>query len=388
MTVRKLFFVTMKEGIAMPLKWSSCRETVKFLLVSLVFLCSIGSASFAVSADSILPVDGHFMTVADTFSLYGDTFPVTYYNGSEYVDTVATNNFSGSTKSGTITIDGESVPVVFYQVTGLSSLSTAPSFITAELRPQYSIYDTYYIYQWCGLSSYASVASSVYSPPSWLYNIGGSDFLYEGTAVNGEYTASYNLSSFFGSSWSNTKMTVIPMDYDGAISTYGYSKRIRFYGNGKSQYNNFVFFISCPYVSGDAFGSSGTPVSTTATSAVASVTVNVNVSVDNSDVISAVNAQGAEQSAAASAQQSQDSAYQESMLHGSTVQTQTIATIDESALSAAMTADIYDDLPEMIATAGFWLALLGHVLNLVPVFSAFLAGFLCLNLLVYIIWRK
>ena len=128
------------------------------------------SVSFAVSADT-LPPDGHYMTVSDTFALYGDTFPVTYYNGSEYVDTVATNNFSGATKSGTITIDGNSVPVVFYQVTGLQSLNTDPSFITAELRPQYSIYDTYYIYQWCGLSSYSSIASSVYSPPSWLYSM-------------------------------------------------------------------------------------------------------------------------------------------------------------------------------------------------------------------------
>ena len=377
----------MKGVIVLILKLSSCRGTVKFLLGSLVFLFLTAWGSFAVSADTI-PPDGHYMTVADTFALYGDSFPVTYYNGTEYVDTVASNNFSGYTKSGSISINGESVPVVFYQVTGLQTLNTDPSFITAELRPQYSIYDTYYIYQWCGLSSYASVASSVYSPPSWLYNVGGSDLLFEGLANNGEYTATYNLSSFFGSSWSSTKMSVIPVDYDGASVTYGYSKRIRFYGNGKSQYNNFVFFISCPYVSGDAFGSSGTPAATTATSAVASVTVNVNVSVDNSDVVSAMDAQGAAQSAAASAQQSQDAAYQEAMMHGSTVQTQTIATIDESALSAAMTADIYDDLPEMIATAGFWLALLGHVLKLVPFFSAFLAGFLCLNLLVYIIWRK
>lgn len=220
------------------------------------------------------------MTVSDTFALYGDTFPVTYYNGSEYVDTVASNNFSGSTKSGTITIDGVSVPVVFYQVTGLTSLNTDPSFITAELRPQYSIYDTYYIYQWCGLSSYASISSSVYSPPSWLYNVGGSDLLYEGSAVNSEYTVSYNLSSFFGSSWSSTKMTVIPIDYDGASTTYGYSKRIRFYGNGKSQYNNYVFFISCPYISGDAFGSSGTPAATSSNQAGGNVNVTVDVIVD------------------------------------------------------------------------------------------------------------
>lgn len=352
-----------------------------------LFLTASGGSAVSVNAAVELPLDGHYMTVSDTFALYGDSFSVTYYNGTDYVDTVATNNFSGATKSGTITIDGESVPVVFYQVTGLQSLSTDPSFITAELRPQYSIYDTYYIYQWCGLSSYASVASSVYSPPSWLYNIGGSDLLYEGSANNGEYTVSYNLSSFFGSSWSNTKMTVIPVDYDGAVSTYGYSKRIRFYGNGKSQYNNYVFFISCPYVSGDAFGSSGTPVSTSSTTAPA-VSVTVNVSVNNDDVVSAIGAQGAEQSLAMSAQQSQDAAYQDAMLHGSTVQTETLATFNKSELEEAMTADIYDDLPDMIATSGFWLALLGHILKLVPLFSGFFAGFLCLNLLIYILWRK
>ena len=364
------------------------RKTAPLMLATAgLTLFSTVSGAFAVSVNAAvtytetLPSGGHFMTASEALAIYGNQIPVTYYSYQTNDYETAIAEYVGSANNiwnpyGTFEVPYDA-PCLWYQVA--ADTNNSPSYITVQLDANYSIFDTEYIYQICGCSTFHNISSDNYSSPSWLYNFNGQDTLFErtisGTVNYAAYQALYN---------GNKQVSWVEVNQTSNSPASGYSKRVRFYGNtGATKY----IFISLPYVSGDAFGSSGTPASTSATTGV-SVTVNVNVSVDNSDVISAVNAQGAEQSAAASAQQSQDAAYQESMLHGSTVQTETIATFNKSELEEAMTADIYDDLPGMIATSGFWLALLGHILKLVPLFSGFFAGFLCLNLLIYILWRK
>ena len=355
-----------------------------------------GSVSSAVSVKAVTATK--FLSVSDTRALYGDHITAQYRSGGSYAN--CTFNYMGysTTTSAGLTGIVPSGDTAFtnwqflYYNTNMPNLDISPDNVTVYLNPEYSIIDTENISTFVAITTYQNVSDTVYDASAWDYrtSVFGQD-----TAYGVKSGSDYAISGFVPTnifSGSPSGLLVVPIDISHTSKMDFSSSEVRFRGvkQASNGYNSVYLVIGCPRVDDDSATSSGTITTTeiTSTSAAASVTVNVNVSVDNSDVISAVNAQGAEQSAAASAQQSQDAAYQESMLHGSTVQTQTIATIDESALSAAMTADIYDDLPEMIATAGFWLALLGHILKLVPFFSAFLAGFLCLNLLIYIIWRK
>lgn len=223
------------------------------------------------------------MTASDTFALFGDSIPVTYFNGTDYVTVNATNDFGGVTKFGTLVVDGVSVPVVFYQVLNIGDLNSNASYITLQLAPQYSIYDSYFIYQCCGMSSYSTIASANFSAPSWLFHVAGSDIQYEGVADSGLYTSEFDLAYFFGSYWASTYMNHVWVDYEGQSETFGYSKRIRFFGNTASQFDNVVFFLSCPYISGDAFGSSGTPASSgSGSGGSGDVNVNIDMSETNS----------------------------------------------------------------------------------------------------------
>lgn len=333
----------------------------------------ISGGGFTVSAAETegLPPDGRFLTYQDTYELYGDSIPVQYYNGNSYVSVSATSDFSGSRVNGYLNTSVGRIPVVWFQVLNLGDLSLSPDSVTIELNPQYSLYNTYYIYQAVGMSSSYSISSSVYSSPSWLYSIAGSDRLFEGVPTNGMYTGSTDLSPFFGSTWSSVYMSGVEVNYLGNTLTYGFSKRIRFYGNAPSQWQNLVFYISCPYISQDAYSSSGVP----ATTALPDY---------GGEIASGIQAGNAQQSVIASQQMSQQQQYYE----GTTETVETLASLDYSALEQAMTADIYDDLPVIVAASGFWVYLLGRLLDGIPFLITFFAPFMCLSLVAWLLWRK
>lgn len=226
------------------------------------------------------------LTPTQTRDLIGTTIPAKYFDGTDYVDFSFT--YGGSTTVDLITAQpapsfavGDTV--IFYTA-DLSSVSTNPQYITVDLRPQYSFFDTETVYQFCGLSSNRSnptPATSVYAPPSWRWHdsltgdrIFESNFTYNSGANYGYFRAQagndYYEPSFVEASFS-------------AQSTFSaYSYRCCFYGNSL-QSGRYVFFVSCPIISADSSVASGTDIGsgTTGSGSSGDITVNVDMSTTN-----------------------------------------------------------------------------------------------------------
>lgn len=215
-----------------------------------------------------LPSDGHFMTASETLSFIGDSLDVTYYDGSDYRTTTAlyqstlTHSLTEVSENPVGFVSAAGVPWLVYTFNPVS-INTSPNYITVQLNPTYSIFDTEFLYTCVALSAGSSTPSSIYTSPSCDWYIGGSVTHFantqNSTSNSGKKAYLYD-NSTFGKIYDG-QFTYVPVVHSSASSFSAYCMSCDFNGNSYGRTLVYYFLVMCPYVSGSASGGSGTFVS-------------------------------------------------------------------------------------------------------------------------------
>lgn len=223
------------------------------------------------------------MTASETRQMVGDTISVTYFNGSDYVDTTARYVNSNSSSGYPEALVGGSPAIVngqsfVYYRFDANDISDSMSYITCDLSFDYSFYDAEFFYTWIMFShGYGgTTVSSTYQSPSVDGYFAGNSFHVENSQVlNGFHDwlkvqiPDYNLQGEY-----------VPLELSSQTATSGYVTRAVFCGGSSSYYGAHYICIACPYVSSSAYGSQGIFTETSATS---SGSGDINVNVDMSE---------------------------------------------------------------------------------------------------------
>ena len=209
--------------------------------------------SIKVAAESV-PSGGHYLTVQETRHFIGDRIPFTYFNGSQYVDSEAV--YQGSVTSGSEVSES---PVGFvsgatylkYSVSA-PGVNTSSSYITFHMQPSYSIYDTEWLYTCFALVKLTAVdvSSAAYQSPNSDWYIAGSQMNFANHSETSSGSGAYAYLNF-----GTLKALYIPIVHRSQSTFSAYSIDADFNGVGAAATE---FYVMCPYVSGDAFGQSGT----------------------------------------------------------------------------------------------------------------------------------
>lgn len=217
------------------------------------------AASIDVSAESV-PSGGHYLTVQETRDFIGSSIPFTYYNGSQYVDAVATYD-----SSDTCTAETSENPAGFpvgatflrYRFQA-NNINSSPNYITFRITPTYSIFDTEYLYTCFAVTKYTSqnVSSSAYQSPNSDWFISGSNINFANRNETAADSGSYAYLNF-----QNLNALYVPIVHRQQNTFSAYA--VDFEASGGVA-NLGYFYVMCPYVSGAAFGQSGTFASSSA----------------------------------------------------------------------------------------------------------------------------
>lgn len=239
-----------------------------FLFSLIVFCVTFDSSASATGTTKTL-------TPSETRALIGDTISAQYYDGSDMVE--FTFSYGGSTTLSSPFVDGSPSltfaagdAVIWYSAQ--VSPNTNPQYITVDVCPRYSFFDTEVIQQMCGLTTDLIPGVSAYSPPSWRWHTSYSgDLIIENQLTANTYYYAICDVSINGS---NKHFTFIDADFSQQSTFSAYSDRALFYGN--SAVNGWVYFVvTCPVVSSDSTMASGTNIGTG--TGVGDITVNVDV---------------------------------------------------------------------------------------------------------------
>lgn len=220
------------------------------------------------------------MTTSDALDVFGSEIDVQYYNGSEYVDTtaryLATSTVSSCDWSDPSGYLVSGTPCLIYSFSA-SGLNRDPSYITVDLQPQYSLFDTEFFYSFIGTSCSYELNTSVYQSPQWEWYVNGSRMVFEGNTVVPESGVLPRLSTARNI---NQKYIFTPAYFSASSTFSAYSVRATFTGTGT--YSGSVFIaIGCPYISSGAYGANGTITDTTPGSSGGDVNVTVDMSETN-----------------------------------------------------------------------------------------------------------
>ena len=243
-------------------------------------LTVFSGASIKVAAETV-PSGGHYLTVQETRDIIGSTIPFTYYNGSTYVESTASyGGYFTCTEEISENPCGFVAGSTFLYYTCSNNANNNVQHITFHMEPTYSIFDTEYIYTAFGLYGPINISSSYQSPSSDWY-ISGSNVHFENsneTSSDSGYLARIRFTGNYAS--------YIPIVHRSQSTFSAYSIDADFCGN--AGWSPMYFVVMCPYVSGDAFGQSGTFVTSGGSGGGSSVSgtgtdINVNVDVDMSE---------------------------------------------------------------------------------------------------------
>lgn len=225
----------------------------RFLVLSAVSAASVimSALCFGVSASADLN-GGRYMTPSEALEVFGSEITFQYYNGTGYKEaTFRYDSTCSYTANDSVSDSYLSQNATFLRYTSDPILpSYSPEYITLDISPSYSIFDTEYIYSCIALSRTANV-SQVYQSPSWDWMIGGSQYHFENTpdtdsGIQSEISIQGALCTF------------VTCDYSGTAATSGYSQRAVFCGNHCMSSGKYYLYIGCPYISADASGAYGT----------------------------------------------------------------------------------------------------------------------------------
>lgn len=225
------------------------------------------------------------LTPQETRDLIGSTISAKCYDGSGYTD--FSFSYGGTTQ--VVSVTASPTPgitagdTVLYYVADLTTVSTDPQFITCDIRPEYSFFDTQTVYQYIALSSnysYPTPATSAYAPPSWRWHdsLTGDKIFESDATYNNGANYGYFRCAAGGSTWDST---FVEASISSQSDFSAYSYRACFYGNSL-QNGRYVLFISCPVVSSDSTMASGTGIGTTSSGGGSGdITVNVDMTQTN-----------------------------------------------------------------------------------------------------------
>lgn len=319
------------------------------------------------------------MTAADALTVFGSTIPFKYFTtGNEYVDAVFSYNrtvtqtpYRVDTAGGSYTYEG-SVWLEYLYSAG-PDISTNPQYISVDIQPQYSLFDTQQIHT-CIACSTADSPSTIFQSPAWDWYFNGQTYHIENSDTTSDTTRKAN---FTVDDW---QYTFVCADLSSASVGSGYSYRATFSGNSFRGYR-MRLMIAVPYLSSGGSGGSGTFTTDSGGGGGGGDTYTVIVNVDNSGVESRlddVNSGIADINSAIYGQGSETMPYLDSMdtpsfhFDGST--------IDD-------VNDTLQQVPQEFAAAGFWWELAFNVLHLDSPFWAIVPLVCILALLRYVVWR-
>lgn len=223
--------------------------------------------------------DTKTLTPAETRALIGDTLSAQYYDGTAMQD--CTFAYGGTTTIGTMLVDGspsltfvQGDSVIWYSAQINPSVN--PQYITVDVRPQYSFFDTDVIQQMCGLSCGTVPGVSAYSPPSWRWrtSFGGDTIIENQLTANSAYYAIFNATI----NATAQHFTFVDVDMTQQATFSAYSNRALFYGNGATS-GTMYFVLTCPTVADASTMASGTDIGTTSSG---DITVNIDMTETNS----------------------------------------------------------------------------------------------------------
>lgn len=216
------------------------------------------------------------MTATEARQVFGDNISFQYWNGSDYVSATFRYDSSiqllgcdGVTKTDYI----RSSPNALKYVATVSNVNTSNNYITVDIRPSYSFFDTAQLHSIIALSRGDYTVSSSYTSPTWDWVWGGSSVHLENNVLNDSNVKA----QVYFSDWNYC--TYVPADFSSQSLTSGYSVRATFTGNSPSS-NKFYLYIGCPYVDSNGTGSNGTYTTASGGSGGGSTEINVNVDVD------------------------------------------------------------------------------------------------------------
>lgn len=222
------------------------------------------------------------MTSQEALEVFGSSISCQYFHNGSYDDAVFSYNQVWSAAYGNHggsawTYDGNS----FLEYTCNVYPSTNPQYITFDLQPLYSIFNTTQIHTCICLSvgtdSDNYSVSTTYQSPSW-------DWVYDGQTYHIENSAEGDLTGQFAYIRSaGQNFTFVCADLSSVSSSSGYSYRAVFSGNTSGY--PMKLLIGIPYVSDSASGQTGTFTTASGGSGGdTNITVNVDMSETNEEL--------------------------------------------------------------------------------------------------------
>lgn len=233
------------------------------------------------------------MTYSEAVTCFGDTIPIRYLDRSgvyhDETATLVTNNspFSiGQTSyidDSSYLVNTRQVVLYSFQTEYSTPANTTPQQVTVRLQPEYSIFDTTFIYTAIGISIFSDTNLQAYNSPVWSWVFAGQTVQFDGvnTASNNVLPNFYlkNTNGYFlATAGGNIKFNFVPAYMVSQAITSGYSTEATFdnvWGDSTGGRQTIYIAIGVPYVSVGASGATGTPTTTAATT-----TQNINVNVD------------------------------------------------------------------------------------------------------------
>ena len=214
------------------------------------------------------------MDTNEALSVFGTQFTVTYYNGSEYVDSVA--SYTGGTRFLQDDLGDYPAGANCLQYTcPVVNLNDNPQYITVQIDCNYSILQTSQLYTGIMVYSTNTAAVPPYQTPDWRWNINGSEEIFYGQLDTND-----NIDIVYVAS---DRCFFIPVNVNRAAAFTATSIRCTFIAP-VSVYNGYLYiYLAPPYLSNDAFGQNGIVTGTTVTTNSNINGTDINVNVDMSE---------------------------------------------------------------------------------------------------------
>ena len=320
------------------------------------------------------------MTTQEALDTFGTSIDITYYNGSEYVQTTAL--YTNGTRQLQETVGDLPYGVECLQYTAYApDINTSPVYIALQMHPQYQIFDTTQLHTACFVYSTSQAAVPPYQSPSWEWYISGTRRLFEGSTDSDNLLMSATVGS--------DRCFYVPVDLFSQSTFSAYSSKVEFIAP-VSTYNSYLYiYLAAPYLSMDAYGVSGSSGSATTTG-------QNQGGVDVSGVVSGIS-------------ETNDILEEHSGLLGDIIdflhyigeciagdesevsEVEPIETAEnppdwDDAMSQVESA--LDDIPDMTASGGFIWSLYNTIMTTSPVIKFMVPFGLILTLLSYIWWKK
>lgn len=189
------------------------------------------------------------MDTTEALQVFGSSFQVTYYNGTEYVNTTAI--YTNGTRTLQDDVGQYPAGAACLQYTApVENLNHNPEYITLDIKPEYSIFNTSQLHTAIMVYCTSSAAVPPYQTPQWRWTVNGSESIFYGLL-----DANSNIDTVTVAS---DVCIYIPVDITQQSTFQANSLRVTLVAPVSVYNGNLYIYLAPPYLSSDAFGESGT----------------------------------------------------------------------------------------------------------------------------------